>query len=470
MTHGNSFAKVRSIVSPASTDVSEMCGKNSYEPELTIAVIGSGPSGCYAAAFLAKALPRSVITIFESLPTPYGLVRYGIAADHQGTKNVTRQFDRLFTRDGVRFAGNVSVGEDIDFVKLASCFDVVVLATGLPHDRPLDIPQEDGTQVIGAGALLRAFNGYPMEVIPRNSDGRYAALGRNLAVVGMGNVAIDVVRLLSKDPQDLHGSDINDELFEQLRPTRPSNIHVISRSTVSQAKFDLAMMRELLSLPNIDVTVTGLDDRDNGPAADLLRPFTETDATSIPSMNPRTNVRLHFQLVPDAIASADDHMILRASRQSRINNMIEIAVDSVVTAIGFTNGSPNNQCCPNADWSGANVYRVGWLNRGAQGAIPENRKDARRVVDNIVADVASGRLSAGRPGFAAAEVLLRDVVTFTDWQQIEAFEQKSAPPDRCRRKVTDRERMLRIASTSVITDPTHRENAIRGEFQAELQS
>lgn len=425
-------------------------------PQPAIAVVGSGPSGCYVATFLAKKWPLSDITVFESMPTPYGLVRYGIAADHQGTKNVTRQFDRLFTRDGVRFAGNVCVGTDIAFADLAHSFDIVVLATGLPQDRPLDVPQQAGSRVIGARTLLGALNGHPIQLIPRNPDGRYTALGQQLAVVGMGNVAIDVVRLMSKDPQELDGSDIDDELFEQLRPRRPRSIDVISRSGLSLAKFDFAMLRELLALPNIDVTAIGISADDDGPAAELLRPHIGTATVSSTQEETRTQVRLHFQVTPESITSSGGRTVLRTSTRTRPTSESDIVVDSVITAIGFTHGAPEDQSCPTGEWSGDNVYRVGWLSRGPHGAIPENRKDARRVVDIIADDVGSGRLEVGRAGYAAVEPSLRNVVTFTDWQRIEAFEHREAPPGRCRRKITDRTHMLSIATSALDSDAAPR--------------
>ena len=441
----------------------------SSAPQPTIAVVGSGPSGCYVATFLAKKWPRSEITVFESMPTPYGLVRYGIAADHQGTKNVTRQFDKLFTRDGVRFAGNVSVGADIDFADLARCFDIVVLATGLPQDRPLGVPRQAGTRVIGAGTLLRALNGHPTQLIPRNPDGRYTALGQQLAVVGMGNVAIDVVRLMSKDPHELDGSDIDDELFEQLRPRRPSSIDVISRSGLSLAKFDLVMLRELLSLPNIDVAVIGVSDNDDGPAAELLRPHIGTANDSFTPQEKRTQVRLHFQVTPESITSSGGRTVLRASAPHGPTPVTEIVVDSVITAIGFTHGAQEDQNCPTGEWSGDNVYRVGWLSRGPRGALPEARKDARRVVDTIADDVASGRLEIGRAGFTAVEPSLRNVVTFADWQRIEAFEQKEAPPGRCRRKITDLKHMLAIAISALDSDAALRTTQAAGGTEAQQQ-
>jgi len=425
----------------------------SVGPKPTVAVVGSGPSGCYVASFLGKKWPGSEITIFESMPTPYGLVRYGIAADHQGTKNVTRQFDRLFTKDGVRFAGNVCVGTDIDFSDLAGCFDIVVLATGLPEDRPLGIPTQEGTRVIGAGTLLRALNCFPTRTVPSDPDGRYIPLGQQLAVVGMGNVALDVVRLMSKDPHEFEGSDIDDELLEQLRPRRPQSIDVISRSGLSLAKFDYAMLRELLSLPNIDVTVLGLGDNATGPAAELLRTHIDTVDDSSTTEPERTHVRLHFQLTPESITTSNGRTLLRASTPNAAAPVTDLVVDTVITAIGFTQGAEQDLSSPTGEWSGDNVYRVGWLSRGPHGAIPENRKDARELAERIAEDVTNGRLEIGRAGFAAVEPLLRNVVTFADWQRIEAFEQREALPGRCRRKVTDRTHMLSIATSS--SDPEH---------------
>lgn len=439
----------------ASSATSEASSAGPVDPKPTVAVVGSGPSGCYVASFLRKRWPGSEITIFESMPTPYGLVRYGIAADHQGTKNVTRQFDRLFTKDGVRFAGNVCVGTDIDFKELAGCFDIVVLATGLPEDRPLGIPTQEGARVIGAGTLLRALNCYPTHAIPRNDDGRYTPLGQHLAVVGMGNVALDVVRLMSKDPQEFEGSDIDDELLEQLRPNRPRSIDVISRSGLALAKFDYAMLRELLSLPNIDVTVLGLGDNATGPAAELLRTHIDTTDGSAGSESARTHVRLHFQLTPESITTSGGSTRLRASTPDKAAPVTDLVVDTVITAIGFTQGAQQDLSSPTGEWSGDNVYRVGWLSRGPHGAIPENRKDARELVERIADDVASGRLEIGRAGFAAVKHSLRDVVSFEDWQRIEAFEQQEALPGRCRRKVTDRTHMLSIATSSSDPEPVH---------------
>ncbi|WP_051288560.1 oxidoreductase [Mycobacterium sp. URHD0025] len=409
-----------------------------------IAVVGSGPSGCYVSQFLAKRWPHAEITIFESLPAPYGLIRYGVAADHQGAKGVTRQFDRMFTKGGVRFAGNVTVGRDIDFCQMAASFDVVVLATGLPVDRALGIPQDPSARVLGAGSLLRALNGFPANALPRDAAGAALPLGRRLAVVGMGNVAMDVVRLLSKDPDGFVGSDVDDELLGQLRPETPMTVDVISRSAAGDAKCDTAMLREVVSLSNVDVEVAGLHDHDTGSVAELLRPLSSSRGDA-----QRTRLRMHFGVVPERVEGGAGHTLVRGRRRHGDRAPVHFAVDTVITAVGFTCGPSDDRCCPSEAWSGAHVYRVGWLRRGANGTIPENRKDAQQVVDEIVEDVESGRIRLGNPGFRAVEEAVGDrMVSFSGWRRIEAYERQSAHPGRCRRKVADLDKMIEIATAS----------------------
>lgn len=426
---------------------------SSIRPALTgqgdgpsIAVVGSGPSGCYVTQFLVKQWPNADVTVFERLPTPYGLIRYGVAPDHQGSKAVTKQFDRLFTSGAVRFAGNVTVGQDVEFESLTELFDIVVLATGLPADRDLDIPLPDDALVIGAGGLLRALNGHPHASGLEAVSARRGGLGRRLVVVGMGNVAIDVVRLLSKESSGLVGSDIDDRVRRRLLPEAPMSIDVLSRSPVAQAKCDIAMLREVLSLPNVNTTATGLAPHGDGPVAEMLRNVTIGPPRQAPAAATRTRVGFHFDLTPERIEciAGGGSRISAASQDG--TRRLRIDADTIVTAIGFTHGGEKDPCCPSSGWSGARVYRVGWLSRGSKGTIAENRKQARAVADKIIADVNSGRIPFGRPGFSALGPSMHArVVSFAHWQRIEDYELSSAPPDRCRRKITDVDHMLTLA-------------------------
>lgn len=448
MHHGNhtTSAPAESAAPCNSSGVSGEHSANS-SADITVAVVGSGPSGCYVAQFLTKRWPRAEITIFEAMPTPYGLVRYGVAADHQGAKAVTRQFDRLFTRNGVRFAGNVAVGRDVPFEVLVDAFDVVVVATGLPVDRTLDIPQHDHCRVIGAGALLRALNGFPSRHPLRDDTGCIAPLGPRLAVIGMGNVAMDVIRLLAKEDNAFSGSDIDDELRVRLRPRAALTFDVLSRSPAAEAKFDLAMLRELIALPNLDVCTTGIPLADQSDVATLLRTFADVDLIPSPTTDSHRNrLNLHFGLTPQRIEPDNDGTVLHAWRRM-LGEAIAIPVDTIITAIGFTHARTGEAAHAPLEWAGRNVYRVGWFSRGATGTIPENRKDAQRVVESIIDDTSNGRLSLGKPGFRAVAPLVAErMISFSGWQRIEAFERQTAPSDRCRQKIVDIEQMIAVAT------------------------
>ncbi|KUI31707.1 hypothetical protein AU194_06905 [Mycobacterium sp. GA-2829] len=407
----------------------------------TIAIVGSGPSGCYTAQFLRKDLPEAEITVFEALPVPYGLVRYGVAADHQGTKAVAAQFDRMFSRSNVTFVGNTRVGADVDVAAILESFDVVVAATGLTADRGLPIPQQTGAHIVGAGQVLRHLNAYPEAAPP--STPPMKALGRDIIVVGHGNVAIDVVRLLTKRARHFAGSDVHDAALAAMRPTAPSTVHVIGRSSVDNAKFDLAMLRELVALETVSVAADGVDAAASGPVADLLRATADrADQQDTPPGAEVTTVRFHFQTVPAAVRVENGRTVLDATGPC---GPVSLTADTVVTAIGFCHDDTVEHAVAHSAWTAPHVYRVGWFERGGRGNIAENRKHAQQTAKSIVADLREGRLACGRrPGLAAVRGALPATVDFAGWQAIDAAERRAADDQRCRRKITDLEEMVSI--------------------------
>lgn len=411
----------------------------------TIAVIGSGPSGCYTAQALRKSLPDAEISVFEAMPVPYGLVRYGVAADHQGTKAVAAQFDRMFTRSAITFVGNTRIGVDVTAEAVSEAFDIIVVATGLTRDRRLSIPQDERARVVGAGRILRSLNAFPAAASPANET-LTEALGDELIVVGHGNVAIDVVRLLTKPIEHLSGSDIDDEALDLLRPHAPTTVHVIGRSAADAAKFDVAMLRELCGLQNLHINVEGLDADTGGPVADLLRQTLAKPASDIAT----TTVTLHFQTVPAVVRSEGDRTVLDVAGPS--GAPASYTGDTLITAIGFCHDGDDCDD-PSPQWAGDHVYRVGWLGRGGRGNIAENRKHALETAKSIVEDLTSGRIRQRRStGLAALLPQLDHRTDFEGWQAIDAAERQTASPHRCRRKITDLQQLVTIAHGHRISD------------------
>jgi len=413
------------------------------EPEgiPSIAIIGSGPAGCYCAQFARKQWPTAEITVFEQLPTPYGLIRYGVAPDHQGTKTVIRQFERLFEREEVEFVGNVCVGRDLDFGDVAHAFDIVIDATGLPYDRKLDISVDEGCAVLGAGEMIQRLNGHPHHLA---SPG--IALGPRIAVIGNGNVALDAVRLLCSGEADFEGSDVDDQALQRLRSATTTQIEVLGRSLAPQAKFDLAMLREVAARSGARVTARGLRVGDDDARTRCLTQLASATARGeqIEPGAGRVDVTFRFGVRPTAICHTDRGTEVHAIDHAG-NPTETVCVDSVVTAIGFCREEVGRDAPADADWRGGNVFRVGWA-AGHGGAIPVHRREARALVQEVARAVGDGSIALGCAGRAELRARTAErAVRFEDWRRLDAYELATTGRGRCRRKVTDLAEMVAIA-------------------------
>ncbi|MET8427638.1 FAD-dependent oxidoreductase [Nocardia sp. NPDC004860] len=418
---------------------------------LPIAIVGSGPSGCFIAQALRRAWPKAPITVFDRLTTPFGLVRYGVSPDHQHTKTISRQFDRIFTRDGVKFAGNIEIGTDLTLDQLRAAFPVVVLATGLSCDRPLDIPGADLPGIHGAGRLTRVLNGHPDEadLLP--------AFGENIVTIGSGNVAVDIVRFLVKTKEHFNGSDIDDELLDAYAEAPAHRIDIVSRSPLPSVKADAVMLRELGRITGVQFRAVGdtsLPTDADQATTRRVEAVRELVAGSPAAATARVEVTFHFGRTPVAVHGTDRvHEVVLADRDGQTYTL---PADSVITAIGFTRPPDGLSTEPSLDEpdpkSGRirpGLYRTGWLRRGPRGTIPENRGDALVVAAEIVADVEVGAVTAGS-GSAGFEVLpdavRKKAVSYADWCRVEAAEREDAPENRVRRKIRNREHMIALAS------------------------
>src|SRR6516162_7135913 len=223
---------------------------------LNVAVVGSGPAGLYAAEALVKqaaALPVPVpvrVDVIDRLPTPYGLVRYGVAPDHKSIKSIAQYLRKVLESPGVRFAGGVHLGEDVTRADLLSCYDAVVYATGAMRDRRLGIPGEDLPGSYAATDFVNWYCGHP-DVDPD----RFTLDAESVAVIGVGNVAVDVARILIRDPGELRETDVSQPVLDALVASKVREVYVIGRRGPAQAKFTTKELRELGDLEGVDVVV-----------------------------------------------------------------------------------------------------------------------------------------------------------------------------------------------------------------------
>lgn len=452
-------------------------------PAPSVAVVGSGPSGCFTAQSLKRVFADAHIDVFDELPTPYGLVRYGVAPDHQGTKTVSRQFDRLFLEQGVRFIGNCRVGDQpgdkVSLQQLRENYDVVVVATGMHADAQLNIPGANLAGVHGAGQITRVLNGHPDEP-------QVTPLGESVVVVGMGNVAIDIVRLLARDAAGFTGSDVYDAVRDALA-SRVKTIHLVGRSAPDRAKFDPVMVREIASLSGVTHVVHGDIDftqSDKDARIDAVRALTVAAPGDLPE---RVRVEWWFGLSPKRIEGSDhvEAVVFSANRATAAEQQtseVRIEASDVITAVGFA-AEEGSLVQPAAHPQGRiepGLYVAGWMRTGPRGTIADQRTDARDLARTIVADVQAGLVNPGRrrgevddsvdsdDGVSVDtlpatrdDLLMQvlgdectDTVDFDGWRRIDLRERLTAAPGRERAKLRTREEQLAAANDASLELPT----------------
>jgi ferredoxin--NADP+ reductase len=404
-----------------------------------IAIIGSGPAGCYLADHLLKLIPEGSIDILERLPVPFGLIRYGVSPDHQSTKTVSRLFDRVLSRDRVGFFGNVEVGRDIRLDELMPLYDAVVLATGAPLDRRLKVPGEDRPGVIGSGAFVGWYNSHP-DSQPPAVDGVHSAV-----IIGNGNVAIDVARILAKGPDELTGSDLSPAVLSWLRAQPIESIHVVGRRGAAYTKFNHNELAELGALQRARPVIgdpAGLV----GDSAVLttFRSFAEQS-----SRDTSVTIHFHFNLTPTAFVGDDK---LRAvSFQAANAQTVELPAQLAITCIGYETracctAEPVNGVFANQDGKvNDGLYVVGWAKRGPSGTIPTNRAEAQQVAQKIAQEVTDGNRS---DGLGLRQILEERQVGWVDyegWRSIDLAEVARASAERCREKFSTAAEMLDAA-------------------------
>ena len=425
-----------------------------------VAVIGSGPAGYYTAEAAQKAFGDDVqVDIVDRLPVPFGLIRTGVAPDHQSIKAVTRRYEAVALSDNVRFVGNVAVGRDVSVAELLGLYDAVVLATGAPADRRLDIPGDDLSGVIGSAAFVGWYNGHP----------DHAALapkldGSGAVIVGNGNVALDVARILAKAADEFDGSDIVGHALTRLAASHAGDITLLGRRGPHQ----IAMTpKELGELGHLSRAAPVVDPADLPPLADdaALDPGQRKSVAQLRDFAARPSsdkpIRLIFDFFARPVRIEGDGKVERIIVERTALDTDGAAVGTadtyaipasmVVSCIGYRTspiaGVPYDEklgrFANHAGRIAPGLYAVGWARRGPTGTIGTNRPDGYAIVEAIGAD---GATDSGKPGRPGLDALLTkrgvDIVTFHDWQRIEAQEVARARFGAPREKFVDTAEML----------------------------
>lgn len=433
-----------------------------------IAIIGSGPAGYYTAEAAQKRWEDDVrIDIFDMLPVPYGLIRFGVAPDHQSIKGVSRRYEKTALSENVRFVGNVCVGRDVTIPELQQQYDAVVLATGAPNDRPLGIPGEDMANVFGSAAFVGWYNGHP----------QFAGLdpdlsGRHAVVIGMGNVALDVARILVKTEAEFEGADIVAHALDALRASRLQTITIVGRRGPHQIMMTPKELGELAHLERASPRVNRDDLPDEGEDA-LLEPGLRKSVThlrsfaAIPeSVHADKPIEIAFDMFASPHELLGDGSKVSAIRLERTRveagraigtgEFYDLPADLVVSCIGYrTSPIPDVPfdermgCFANDEGRILpGIYCVGWARRGPSGTIGTNRPDGFGVIEKIAEDLGSGALGrADKPGRAGFDAMASerglDIVTFRDWKKIEEAEEQAAREGAPREKFVDIAAMIK---------------------------
>ena len=463
-----------------------MAGKlGSSSRPLRVAIVGAGPSGFYAAGALLQQKEIHVsIDIFDRLPTPYGLVRYGVAPDHQKIKSVTKVYERTVRDSRVRYFGNVGLGEEISHDDLKAYYDQIVYATGASSDNQLAIPGEELAGSFSATEFVAWYNGHP-----DFADREFDLSVDSVAVVGVGNVAMDVTRILAKSMDELAVTDIADYALEKLRTSKVKHIHVIARRGPAQVKFTNPEIKELGELAEADVIIK-TEDLILDPASQASLESDRTAARNLETMQELAQrgatgkpKQIHFHFLRSPVELSGNGAVqsmrmeineLRAGDNgyigcSGVGNFETLDAGLVFRSIGYRSLPipgvpfyekwgiiPNDKGRVTVTHKGAVLpgeYVVGWAKRGPTGVIGTNKPDAVETVELMLADVQTiTPVADDKADPKAVLTLLQgrgvDYFNFDDWLKLEAIEdERGKAQGRPRVKFTSEAAMLAAVRT-----------------------
>ncbi|MFJ4999910.1 FAD-dependent oxidoreductase [Microbacterium sp. NPDC088619] len=459
--------------------------------KLRLAIVGAGPAGIYAADILLKAERKFDVSIdlFEQLPAPYGLVRYGVAPDHPRIKGIINALRDVLDRGDIRLFGNVRFGEDITLDDLKKHYNAVIFATGAIRDTTLDIPGIDAVGAYGAADYVSWFDGHPD--VPREWPLDAASVG----VLGNGNVALDVARMLAKHAEDLLVTEVPENVYEGLKESAVTDVHVFGRRGPAQVKFTPLELRELGELRDVDMVVYDEDFDYDEASKDAVasnkqvmvidrilqswrkRPSVNDargDANTVGGTASR-RLHLHFWARPVEVRKDDAGRVAALVYERTkpdgqggavgTGEMREVPLQALYRAIGYF-GSPlpgvpfdkKHGVIPNregqvlakdSNQQMTGIYATGWIKRGPVGLIGHTKSDAMETVRHIINDQGSWWHPEDPSEEAIPALLQERGVKWTDlegWHRLDEHEVAlGAPQERARVKVVPRDEMVRVS-------------------------
>ena len=453
---------------------------------LRVAIIGAGPAGIYAGNILKNQHPDVTIDLFDSLPAPYGLIRYGVAPDHPRIKGIVNSLHEMLAEGSIRFFGNVTFGRDLNIDDVREHYHAVIFATGAIKDAELNIPGIDLDGSYGAADFVSWYDGHPD--YPRT----WPLEAEQVAVLGNGNVALDVARVLAKHADDMLSTDIPANVYAGLKASPVTDVHVFGRRGPAQIKFTPIELRELGEINDVDIVVYEEDFPEGWFNEDaegvtnqhrvmvrILNGWREEQAERAAAGNSASRrLHLHFFASPVEILGSDGKVTGIKFERTALNadgatvhgtgEFVEYSVGAVYRAIGYfgselpdvpfdsKHGVIRNQGGRVVDESGAQqpgLYATGWIKRGPVGLIGHTKSDASETIENLLADAdARAEPTLGNTDALLAALTARGV-EFTDWAgwlKLDAHERAlgaadESPVERERVKVVARDEQVRIS-------------------------
>jgi ferredoxin--NADP+ reductase len=435
---------------------------------LRVAIFGAGPAGIYAGNILAGSYENVTIDLFDSLPVPYGLIRYGVAPDHPRIKGIVNSLHEMLDTGKIRFFGNVEFGRDLKVEDIHRHYHAVIFATGAIKDAKLNIPGVDLEGSFGAADFVSWYDGHP------DVSRTWPLTAAQVAVLGNGNVALDVARVLTKQPMDMLTTDIPDNVYQGLKSSPVTDVHVFGRRGPSDIKFTPIELRELGEVEDVEIVLYPEDfpqgwfnedaegvTNQHRVMARVLRSWLERD-----SKPAKRRLHLHFWHQPKEILGEDGRVV--GMSFDRKGELREYPLQAVYRAIGYwgselpevpydeTKGVIRNlggRVVDAQDNQISGLYATGWIKRGPVGLIGHTKSDAMETIENLVADVETLADPVEPKLETVLQLLTNRGVDFTDWagwlklnnHELALGTNFVGPVTRERVKVVDRQEQVEIA-------------------------